>query len=172
MTSCVHLSPSTCHTVLSSSVFISVSPIRLWAPESRIGYDLSLNPQGLEQSRPSINDVFMKEWVNGNLRHFVPCYTCLAPNLHGQFSHLMICMHLSLAIAYVLPKDWKSGLTVSGVGPFVFRMRHCFGGICIGVVKGMVTHFMRAVLSWWEISGVRPASLGMRIGWGVQSKVR
>lgn len=33
------------------------------------------------------------------------------------------------------------------------RMQHCFGGICTGVVKGMVTHFMRAVLSWWEISG-------------------
>lgn len=32
-------------------------------------------------------------------------------------------------------------------------MQLCFGGICIGVVKGMVTHFMLAVLSWWEISG-------------------
>lgn len=49
-------------------------------------------------------------------------------------------------------------------------MQHCFGGICIGVVKGMVTHFMLVVLSWWEISGVRPAFLGMRMGEGFRVK--
>lgn len=28
----------------------------------------------------------------------------------------------------------------------------------------MVTHFMLAVLSWWEISGVRPVFVGERMG--------
>lgn len=43
-------------------------------------------------------------------------------------------------------------------------MLHYFGGTCIRAVKEMVTHFMLAVLSWWEISGVRPAFLGVRMG--------
>lgn len=32
-------------------------------------------------------------------------------------------------------------------------MQHCFGGTCVGVVKEMMTHYMLAVLSWWEING-------------------
>ena len=40
------------------------------------------------------------------------------------------------------------------------------------MVKGTVTHFMLAVLSWWEISGVSPAFLGMRRGYRVQSRVK
>ncbi|XP_045672253.1 prolyl 4-hydroxylase subunit alpha-3 isoform X3 [Ursus americanus] len=54
---------------------------------------------------------------------------------------------------------YLSSVEAGGATAFIYAnfsvpvVRHCFGGICIGVVKGMVTHFMRAVLSWWEISG-------------------
>lgn len=54
---------------------------------------------------------------------------------------------------------WVDTPLVRGLS--VFRMQHCFGGTCTGVVKGTVTHFTLAVLSWWEINGVRPAFQGM-----------
>ncbi|XP_045750386.1 prolyl 4-hydroxylase subunit alpha-3 isoform X7 [Mirounga angustirostris] len=54
---------------------------------------------------------------------------------------------------------YLSSVEAGGATAFIYAnfsvpvVKHCFGGICVGVVKGMVTHFMRAVLSWWEISG-------------------
>lgn len=51
-----------------------------------------------------------------------------------------------------------------GPGLLIFRMLHCFGGTCTGVEREMVTHFMLAVPSWWEISGVRPVFVGERMG--------
>lgn len=66
-----------------------------------------------------------------------------------------------------LPKVQDSGLTPPppvpcplGLGPLVFRMLHCFGGTYTGVEREMETHFMLAVPSWWEISGVRPVFVG------------
>ncbi|XP_044927310.1 prolyl 4-hydroxylase subunit alpha-3 isoform X7 [Mustela putorius furo] len=54
---------------------------------------------------------------------------------------------------------YLSSVEAGGATAFIYAnfsvpvVKHCFGGICIGVVKGMVTHFMLVVLSWWEISG-------------------
>ncbi|XP_031508994.1 prolyl 4-hydroxylase subunit alpha-3 isoform X3 [Papio anubis] len=54
---------------------------------------------------------------------------------------------------------YLSSVEAGGATAFIYAnlsvpvVKHCFGGTCIGVVKGTVTHFMRAVLSWWEISG-------------------
>ncbi|XP_032022820.1 prolyl 4-hydroxylase subunit alpha-3 isoform X2 [Hylobates moloch] len=54
---------------------------------------------------------------------------------------------------------YLSSVEAGGATAFIYAnlsvpvVRHCFGGTCTGVVKGTVTHFMLAVLSWWEISG-------------------
>lgn len=85
-------------------------------------------------------------------------FMCALPQSAGRvslFSH----MH-----AFVLKSLASQGLRFWPDPSLVFRMQHCFGGTCIGVVRGTVTHFMLAVLSWWEISGVSPSFLNMRMG--------
>ncbi|XP_037697234.1 prolyl 4-hydroxylase subunit alpha-3 isoform X2 [Choloepus didactylus] len=54
---------------------------------------------------------------------------------------------------------YLSSVEAGGATAFIYAnfsvpvVKHCFGGTCIGVVKGMMTRFMLAVLFWWEING-------------------
>ncbi|XP_057612163.1 prolyl 4-hydroxylase subunit alpha-3 isoform X3 [Chionomys nivalis] len=54
---------------------------------------------------------------------------------------------------------YLSAVEAGGATAFIYAnfsvpvVKHCFGGTCTGVEREMVTHFMLAVLSWWEISG-------------------
>lgn len=72
------------------------------------------------------------------------CIPC--PHLHGRFSWLMTCMHLSSVRCF--PSTETLGWPCLGRGLLAFRMQLYFGGTCTGVVKGMVTHFMLPALSW------------------------
>lgn len=62
------------------------------------------------------------------------------------------------------PGLWTDPHPLLGLVLSFFRTLHCFGGTCTGVEREMVTHFMLAVLSWWETSGVRPVFVGERMG--------
>ncbi|XP_038169954.1 prolyl 4-hydroxylase subunit alpha-3 isoform X1 [Arvicola amphibius] len=54
---------------------------------------------------------------------------------------------------------YLSAVEAGGATAFIYAnfsvpvVKHCFGGTCTGVGREMMTHFMLAVLSWWEISG-------------------
>eukprot|EP00072_Mus_musculus_P060053 XP_011240133.1 PREDICTED: prolyl 4-hydroxylase subunit alpha-3 isoform X2 [Mus musculus] len=54
---------------------------------------------------------------------------------------------------------YLSSVEAGGATAFIYGnfsvpvVKHCFGGTCTGAERGMVTHFMLAVLCWWETSG-------------------